>query len=70
MDVLYIIINSLVLIFYLQRKRNIRVEVMVIVRERRETSHAEETITTDARIEVLLTDATEIGNTDVTVTMR
>lgn len=70
MDVLYIIINSLVLIFYLQRKRNIRVEVMVIVRERRETSHAKETITTDAGIEVLLTGATEIRNTDVTVTMR
>ena len=68
MDVLYIIINSLVLIFYLQRKRNIREELMAIVRERRETNHAEETTTTDIEIGVLLTGATEIQNISVTVT--
>ena len=41
---------------------------MVIVREKRETNHAEETTTTDIEIEVLLTGATEIQNIGVTVT--
>ena len=61
-------INLLIPVFYLQRKRSIRVELMVIVREKRETNHAEETTTTDIEIGVLLTGATEIQNIGVTVT--
>ena len=60
--------NLLVQVFYLQRRRSIRVELMAIVREKRETNLAEETTTTDIEIGVLLTGATEIQNISVTVT--
>ena len=60
--------NLLVQVFYLQRKRSKRVELMAIVREKRETNHAEETTTTDIEIRVLLTGATELQNIGVTVT--